>query len=482
MSPTHDLSTAPRRLDRRALIRQSAAALAVPAALAAIPTPEGAAMTQPTPTTGYAPVNGLQMYYEIHGQGDPLLLHGAFGTIELWGQILPTLAENRQVIAVELQGHGRTADIDRPLTYEQLAADAAAFMRHLGIAQADVFGYSLGGIAALGLAIDNPNLVRKLVIVGANYTNDAYYPEALAAIESLTPEMFAGSPPEIAYREVAPDPNGFPALVEKIVALDGAFAGWREEDLQAIAAPALIVNGDADIRPEHAVQLFRLLGGGVSGDIVGLPRSRLAILPGTTHVGIVVERADWLLAMINDFLAAPLPDRAPATPEPAVASPSVADTRDLIVARRFAAPIERVWNAWRDPEQVKRWWGPKAFTVPVAEINFREGGTSLVCMRSPDGQDLCNTWTYREIVPLQRIEFVLGFSDHQGAPLTPAEVGLPAAIPADVRHVISFEAVGDDETEMTVAEYGYPSDEIVAISKAGLEEVLDKFAAAVSQD
>ena len=343
----------------------------------------------------------------------------------------------------------------------------------------------MGGVAALGLAIDNPDLVRKLVIVGANYNNDAYYPESLAVIESLTPEMFAGTPPEVAYQEVAPDPDGFPALVEKVVALDGAFAGWREEDLQEIAAPALIVNGDADIRPEHAVQLFRLLGGGVSGDIVGLPRSRLAILPGTTHVGIVVERADWLLAMTEDFLAAPLPASPPDAAAMGAATPAAtpaAATHDLVVTRVFAAPAERVWEAWRDAAQVKRWWGPAGFTVPVAEIDFRVGGASLVCMRSPDGHDLCNTWTYREIVPMQRIEFVLRFADEDGNAITPAEAGLPPAIPAEVRHVITFEAVSDTETEMTVAEYGYPSAEIVAISKAGLEEVLDKFAAAVSQD
>lgn len=269
-------------------------------------------MTSAVPQSGYAPVNGLQMYYEIHGEGEPLLLlHGAFGTVELWGPILETLAAKRQVIAVELQGHGRTADIDRPLTYEQLAADSAAFLRHLGVAQTDVFGYSLGGITALGLAIENPDLVRKLVLVGANYNNDAYYPESLAAIKSLTPEMFAGSPPEVSYKAVAPDPEGFPALVAKVVAsLDDAFGGWREADLREITSPALIVNGDADIRPEHAVQLFRLLGGGVAGDLVGLPRSRLAILPGTTHVGLVVERADWLVAMTEEFLAAPMPEIA----------------------------------------------------------------------------------------------------------------------------------------------------------------------------
>ena len=317
----------PTRLDRRNLLACSAVGIAIPAALvaaglpvrtaatqsagvaAATPASEGEEMTDTSPRAGYAPVNGLQIYYEIHGEGEPLLLlHGAFGTIELWGLILATLAENHQVIAVEFQGHGRTADIDRPLTYEQLVTDTAALMQHLGIEQADIVGYSLGGIVALGLAIEHPGLVRKLVVAGANYNNDALYPESLAAIESLTPEMFAGSPPETAYLEVAPNPDAFPTLVAKIVELDRAFGGWREEDLQAIEAPALVIIGDSDIRPEHAVALFRLLGGGVPGDLVGIPRSRLAILPGTTHVGLVTERADWLVAMTDEFLSAPMPE------------------------------------------------------------------------------------------------------------------------------------------------------------------------------
>ncbi len=222
MPHDHIATDDPRRLlNRRNLIRQSAAALALPALMKATPTRQGDDMPESPRQSGYAPVNGLQMYYEIHGQGEPLLLlHGAFGTVELWGPILETLAGNRQVIAVELQGHGRTADIDRPMSYEQLADDTAAFMRHLGLASADVFGYSLGGIIALGLAIENPDLVRKLVVVGANYNNEGYYPESLAAIASLTPEMFAGTPLEEAYQEVAPDPTAFPSLVTRILELD----------------------------------------------------------------------------------------------------------------------------------------------------------------------------------------------------------------------------------------------------------------------
>jgi pimeloyl-ACP methyl ester carboxylesterase len=264
------------------------------------------------PQTGYAPVNGLQMYYEIHGAGEPLvLLHGAFGAIDLWGPILTTLAEHHQVIAVEVQGHGHTADIiDRPLAYEQLADDVAALLDHLAIAQADIVGYSMGGITGLQLAIRHPELVRKLVAVSPNYRSDGYYPELLAGLQQLTPEIFAGTPEEAAYLRHAPHPEDFPVLVQKQKVLPQEFA-WPEEDVAAIAAPTLVVIGDADVvRPEHAVALFRLLGGGVPGGLVSLPSSQLAILPGITHGTIVLDRTDELVAMIEAFLAAPMPDAA----------------------------------------------------------------------------------------------------------------------------------------------------------------------------
>ncbi len=263
-----------------------------------------------TPRTGYAPVNGLQMYYEIHGSGEPLvLLHGAFGAIDLWGSILSNLAENHQVIAVELQGHGHTADIiDRPLGYEQLADDVAALLDHLGIDQADVVGYSMGGTTGLQLAIRHPRLVRKLVAISPNYRSDGYYPELLAGLQVMTPDIFAGTPQEAAYLRHAPHPEDFPVLVEKQKVLPQEFA-FAEEDVAAIAAPTLVVLGDSDVvRPEHAVALFRLLGGGVPGDLVGLPSSQLAILPGTTHATIVLEPTELLLAVIEPFLVAPMPD------------------------------------------------------------------------------------------------------------------------------------------------------------------------------
>jgi pimeloyl-ACP methyl ester carboxylesterase len=260
------------------------------------------------PRTGYAPVNGLNMYYEIHGAGQPLVvLHGAYMTIELMGKLVPELAKSRQVIAVELQGHGRTADIDRPITYEQLADDTAALLRHLGIPSADVYGYSLGGGVALQLAIRHPQLVRKLVVVSASYTSEGVYPEVFAAIDRITPELFDGTPWRAAYDRTAPRPEAFPALVAKLTQLDRTPFAWPAEVVRAITAPTLIVIGDADgTRPEHAVAMFRLRGGGVFGDLAGLPAAQLAVLPGTSHVGML-DRADWLLAMVPPFLDAPLP-------------------------------------------------------------------------------------------------------------------------------------------------------------------------------
>ena len=267
------------------------------------------------PATGdYAEVNGLEMYYEVHGTGRPLVvLHGAYMTIGAMGPIVPGLAETRQVIAVELQGHGHTADVDRPITYEQMADDTAALLGHLGIGQADVFGYSMGGGVALQLAIRHPGLVRKLVPASASYTSDGMQPELHGMVPSITPEMFAGSPIEAAYLEVAPNPGDFLRPVEKLKRLDMRPFAWPAEDVRGIEAPTLIVVGDSDaIRLEHAVEMFRLLGGGAMGDLPGLPTSRLAVLPGTAHFvppgSGILDRAEWLLAMIVEFLDAPLPE------------------------------------------------------------------------------------------------------------------------------------------------------------------------------
>ena len=262
----------------------------------------------------YAEVNGLNMYYEIHGAGEPLVvLHGAYMTIDAMGEVVPSLAETRQVIAVELQGHGHTADIGRPLSYEQMADDTAALLRHVGIEQADVFGYSMGGAAALQVAIRHPEVVRKLVVASASYTSEGAHPELLEMIPSLTPEAFAGTPMEEEYLRTAPNPDDFPTLVAKMKQLDMEPFAWPQEDIRGIAAPTLLVVGDSDaIHLEHAVELVQLLGGGVMGDLAGLPKSQLAVLPGTTHFvppgSAVLDRADCLLSMIQPFRDVPMPE------------------------------------------------------------------------------------------------------------------------------------------------------------------------------
>jgi len=275
-----------------------------------IMSPFAVAQDEPIPQTGYADVNGLHMYYEIHGTGEPLVvLHGAYMSINLMGEFVQRLAETRQVIAVELQGHGRTADIiDRPFSYEQLADDVAALMEEIGVEQADIFGYSMGGNTALQLAIRHPERVRKLVVASAAYNTDAYPPGFFEMVETITPELFAGSPVETDYLALAPNPENFPTLVEKLVQLERDTQDWPAEDIQGIESPTLIIIGDSDaVRPEHAVDMFRLRGGGVNGDLTGLPNAQLAVLPATTHIGVLF-RVDWVTSMIVEFLDAPMPE------------------------------------------------------------------------------------------------------------------------------------------------------------------------------
>ena len=270
-------------------------------------------MTQADVQSGYAPVNGLKMYYEIHGAGGvPLLvIHGAFGNTGLFGgELVPALAETRQVIVMDQQAHGRTPDIDRPISVVQMADDTAALIEHLGLEQVDVFGYSMGGGIAFRLAVERPELVRKLVIAAVYTSGAGAYPEVVSGMESLSPEAFAGSPMEASYLAVAPNPDDWPVLVEKIKAFGSNAEAYSltPDELRGIAAPVLYIIGDSDIvLPEHAVEVFRLLGGGVPGDGVGLPKSQLAILPGTTHIG-VIGQTELLLGMIVPFLDAPRPE------------------------------------------------------------------------------------------------------------------------------------------------------------------------------
>jgi pimeloyl-ACP methyl ester carboxylesterase len=257
--------------------------------------------------SGYAPVNGLELYYEIHGAGKPLILmHGGLGSTEMFGEIMPKLASRRQVIAVDLQGHGRTADIDRPLRYEAMGDDIAGLLRHLGIAKADLMGYSLGGGVAVRAAIQNPGVVRKLVVVSAVCQREGWYAGILNAVAQAGPasaEQTRATPFYQTYARIAPRPENWPVLHTKLGEMLRRHYDWSSE-VAAIRSPTLLVFGDADsVRPAHAVQFFELLGGGKRDalrDGSGMPQAQLAILPGTTHSSIC--SSPMLASVVAAFL------------------------------------------------------------------------------------------------------------------------------------------------------------------------------------
>jgi pimeloyl-ACP methyl ester carboxylesterase len=248
-------------------------------------------------TGNYAAINGLKMYYQVQGTGRPLvLLHGGVCTIEsCMGQLRAPLAKTWRTIAMEQQAHGRTADIDRPLSVEQMAEDTAALLRQLKVANADIVGYSMGGGIALHLALRHPDLVRKVVIFGTNYNNEGFPPGFLEGFKALKPEQVPAAFREV-YEKVAPDPKRWPQLVEKIKDMALTSKGLKAEEMKSIKAPVLVMVGDRDIvTAEHAVQMFRLL-----------PNGKLAVLPDTDHFGFTI-RGEWVLSMTQAFLDAPMP-------------------------------------------------------------------------------------------------------------------------------------------------------------------------------
>lgn len=259
------------------------------------------------PVSGFASVNGLDMYYEIHGSGGtPLLvLHGGLFNIDLqFGEVLPGLAEDRQVIATDFQGHGRTGDIDRPLTSAFLASDVEGLLDFLELPRVDMFGFSVGGAVALHLAIKRPDLVRKLVVSSASFHPDGDRPESATAVPEMTVDMIAGSPMETDYLAKAPNPDDLQLLLDKLGTFDEGFPGWPEADIRAIAAPTLITVGDCDmVKLEHAVRFLQLRGGDVNGDFVGVPESQLAVFPGTTHF-FGMARTNIVLEVVTTFLDA----------------------------------------------------------------------------------------------------------------------------------------------------------------------------------
>ena len=255
----------------------------------------------------YAAINGLQLYYEIHGQGEPLLLlHGGLNNVALLGDTLTQLAATRQVIAVDLQGHGRTADIDRPLRYEAMADDMAALLRHLGHDQVDVMGYSLGGGTALRVAIQHPALVRKLVLVSVTYQRSGSYPEVVAGMDQMSgaaAEFMQGATIYQSYVQRSPTPDNFPALLDKLGDLLRQPYDWSAA-VTRLTMPVLLVFADADsVMTSHMAEFYKLLGGGqrdAGWDGAHKPTAQLAILPGQTHCDIFAS--PLLVPIVTPFL------------------------------------------------------------------------------------------------------------------------------------------------------------------------------------
>ena len=245
---------------------------------------------------GYADVNGLHMYYEIYGQGQPLiLLHGGFGNTGMFGSIMPTLAEKRQVIAVDMQAHGRTADIDRPMSFEAMSDDIVALLKFFKLEKADIMGYSLGGNVALYTVIKNPQLIRKAIIVSAPFKRKGEYADILVQQDQMGPqaaEFMKQLPVYPAYAKIAPRPADWPRLVTKVAQLIQKDYDWSA-DVKNIKVPLLLVGGDADLMPpSHLAEFFGLLGGGqkdAGWEGKGRPQSQLAILPNTTHYNIFMK-------------------------------------------------------------------------------------------------------------------------------------------------------------------------------------------------
>ena len=263
-------------------------------------------------TGQYADVNGINLYYETHGSGRPLiLLHGGLGSGEMFGPIVPALAANHQVIAVDLQGHGRTADIDRPIDIRLMADDIAALIKHLGLEKPDVVGYSLGGGVAFQTAVKYPELIGKLVMISANMSRNAIYPEMLAQQVQVGPEaaeFMKDTPMYKLYERVAPHPEDFPRLLGKMgesMAKDFD----SSDEVRGLKVPTLIVAADADMAPpSHYVEVFGLLDGGKrDGGWMGESRPAgghaLAILPGLTHYNMA--SSPLVAATILNFLETP---------------------------------------------------------------------------------------------------------------------------------------------------------------------------------
>jgi pimeloyl-ACP methyl ester carboxylesterase len=279
-----------------------------PSAIAAPAVVSAQAAVEPKATGSRVAINGMQLYYEVSGQGDPLIvLHGAYMNIPSMGAIIPKLAKTHKVYALEFQGHGRTTDIDRPITYPSLADDVAAFMAAVGVHKADVFGYSVGAVVGLQMAIRHPAKVSKLVAASVAYDVAGWQPEFKAMIPQLSVEMMMNTPFAKDYPKLAANPAGFAELARKLIALEKEPMAWAA-DVKKLKLPVLIITSDYDVATlEHSVAMFRLLGGAGMGDMgKPLPTARLAVLPATSHTAIITQ-PELLHAFTEPFLKGETP-------------------------------------------------------------------------------------------------------------------------------------------------------------------------------
>ena len=254
--------------------------------------------------SGYAPANGIKVYYEVYGEGVPLvLLHGAFYTIDMnWGQLIPDLSKTRKVIAIEMQGHGHTPFSDRKLSITTLASDVAAVMDYLKIDSADVAGYSMGGSVAYQFAVQSPKRLRKLVIISSTYKSSGWLPVVNSGFKNFKPELFDNTPIKAAYDAVAPDKTKWTKFLEQMFAFAEVPFNVGDSNIAKIAAPVLIISGDNDgLDKIELMKTYKLLGGGVSADLQPMPKSQLAIVPSQSHVGLMMQTAT-ILAYLNNFL------------------------------------------------------------------------------------------------------------------------------------------------------------------------------------
>jgi pimeloyl-ACP methyl ester carboxylesterase len=254
--------------------------------------------------SGYVPVNGIKVYYEVYGEGKPIiLLHGAYMTIDLnWGELIPELSKTRKVIALELQGHGHTPYSARQLSRTTLASDVEKVMDYLQIDSADIAGYSFGGQVAYQFAIQSPKRLRKLVIISSTYKSDGWMPEVTGAFKKLKPELFANSPMKAAYDAVAPDKTKWIMFLEQMISLSGQSYNMGETNIAKITSPVLLISGDNDgLDKIELVKTYQLLGGAVCADFGAMPKSQLAIVPSQGHVSLM-KQTQTIFGYLDSFL------------------------------------------------------------------------------------------------------------------------------------------------------------------------------------